>query len=174
MFDMRTIPTKPWVNGAGTRQELAASTQDDTAWWLSVARIDRDCPFSTYPGLARLHVIIAGKGTHLSGAGIDLEVAPLVPVSFDGDTPLDCRLRNGPCTAINVIFDPARIRANLAVLTAGVHEMSAREVAVFCVSGTVMAGGVTIQAGQGMVVQGASAMTVDPDARALCARLDPA
>lgn len=173
-FDMRTIPAKPWVNGAGTRQELASSTEDGPPWWLSVAQIDRDCPFSTYPGLARLHVIIAGMGTHLTGAGVDLHAAPLVPIAFDGDTPLDCHLIDGACTAFNVIYDPAHICADLEALSAGAHESDARNVALFCVSGTTSVEGVTLQAGQGVVVQGAVVITVDPDAQALCARLNPA
>lgn len=172
-FDMHTIPVKPWVNGAGTRQELASSAQDGTPWWLSVAQIDRDCPFSTYPGLARLHVIIAGMGTHLTGAGVDLHAAPLDPVAFDGDTALECRLIDGPCTAFNLIHDPARIHARLDTLYAGVHQAEARDVAVFCVSGTASVQGVTLQPGQGAVAQGAVVITVDPDGQALCARMDP-
>jgi hypothetical protein len=172
-FDIRDTPSQPWVNGAGTRQELVTSAQDGTPWRISTAQIDRDCPFSTYPGLARLHVIIAGMGTHLGGAGVDLDVAPFVPVAFDGDTPLVCRLKDGPCTAFNVIYDPTRIRVDLVALTAGAHEISAEEVAVFCVSGTASVDGETLLAGQGAVVKGATVIIVDPDAQALCARLDP-
>ncbi|MEB8387090.1 HutD family protein [Rhodobacteraceae bacterium KMM 6894] len=172
-FDIRDIPSQPWVNGAGTRQELAISTQTGTPWRLSTAQIDRDCPFSTYPGLARLHVIIAGMGTHLSGAGVDLDAAPLVPVAFDGEIPLECRLKDGPCTALNVIFDPARIRADLTVLTAGAHEMAARDLAVFCVSGTASVQGETLLPGQGAVVAGETVIVVGADAQALCAQLDP-
>ncbi len=175
IFDLRTIPAKPWVNGAGTRQELASSQQHaPPAWWLSVAKIERDCPFSTYPGLARLHVIIAGPGTHLVGEGVDLHAQPMVPVAFDGDTALECRLNGGPCTAFNVIYDPVQIRPDLAVLEAGAHEVTAREIAVFCVSGSASVNGSGLQAGQGVVVQSAAAITVTPIAKVLCARLDPA
>lgn len=175
IFDLRTIPSKPWVNSAGTRQELASSQQRaPTAWWLSVAKIERNCPFSTYPGLARLHVIISGPGTHLVGEGVDMYARPMVPVAFDGDTALECRLNGGPCTAFNVIYDPAQIRPDLVVLEAGAHAVKAREIAVLCVAGSASVNGLGLRLGQGVVVQSAAAITVNPSAKMLCVPLNPA
>ncbi|WP_138932919.1 HutD/Ves family protein [Roseovarius arcticus] len=174
LFDLRTIPSKPWVNGAGTRQELASSQQHaTTAWWLSVAKIERDCAFSTYPGLARLHVVISGPGTHLVGKGVDLHARPMVPVAFDGDTALECRLNGGPCTAFNVIYDPAQIRPDLVVLDAGAHRVTASEIAVFCVSCNASVNGSGLRSGQGAIVQSEATITVNPSAKVLCARLNP-
>ncbi|WP_324752341.1 HutD family protein [Roseovarius sp. Pro17] len=174
-FDLRTTPTKPWVNGAGTRQELASGQQDgQTTWWLSAANIERDCAFSTYPGLARLHVVISGSGTRLTGDGIDLEARPMTPIAFDGDTLLNCQLLGGPCTAFNVIYDPAMIHPDLSALEAGAHEVDAREIAVFCVSGSASVDGMGLEVGQGALLRGAATITVDPSAEVLCARLDPA
>ncbi|HEY9039509.1 MAG TPA: HutD family protein [Roseovarius sp.] len=174
-FDLHTIPAQPWLNGAGTRQDLAARQHDgETVWRLSVAAIDRDCPFSTYPGFARLHTLIAGVGTRLTGAGVDIEVRPMVPVAFDGAVALNCTLIAGPATALNLIYDPAAIRADLLALEAGAHMVEAREIAMLCVSGSAAIDGHTLEAGQGAVTEGAAAITVDPSAEVLCALLDPA
>ena len=174
-FDLRTIPAQPWANGAGTRQELATGDHGgETVWRLSVAAIERDGPFSTYPGLARLHTLIAGVGTRLMGAGIDIEVRPMVPVAFDATVPLDCTLIEGPATAFNLIYDPAAIHAELLALDAGAHLIEAREIAMFCVSGSAAIDGQSLEAGQGAVAETAAAITVDPSAEALCALLDPA
>lgn len=173
-FDLRTIHGTPWVNGAGTRQELASGALGErTAWWLSAATIERDCPFSTYPGLARLHVVTSGSGTRLTGDGVDLHVQPMTPVAFDGDTPLECRLVDGPCTAINVIYDPSLVLPELLVLEAGAHEVGARDIAVLCVAGTGSAAGAGLEAGQGAVLHVAATITVDPSAKVLCALIDP-
>ncbi|MCZ4352135.1 HutD family protein [Roseovarius aestuarii] len=172
-FDSRTIAATPWVNGAGTRQELAASALEGIPWRFSSAQIDRDCPFSTYPGLARQHVIVDGLGTCLTGAGIDLDVIPLSPVAFDGDTALECRLKDGPCTAMNVVYDPAHIRAELSVLYAGAHDVVARELVVFCLFGAASVNGAGITMGQGAVVEGRATVTVNPAACVLCAMMDP-
>ncbi|MCQ0091807.1 HutD family protein [Roseovarius sp. M141] len=174
-FDLRTIPAQPWVNGAGTRQDLATGKHDSqTVWRLSVAAIDRDCPFSTYPGLARLHTIIGGAGTRLVGAGVDLNVRPMVPVAFDGSIPLDCTLTGGPATAFNILYDPTAIDAELHVLAAGAHMPEAREIAAFCVSGSATMDGQSLEAGQGALTETAAAITVDPSAEVLCAILNPA
>ncbi len=174
-FDLRTIPAQPWVNGAGTRQELATGDHaGDIVWRLSVAAIERDCPFSTYPGLSRLHTLIAGVGTRLTGTGVEIEVRPMVPVAFDAAIPLDCMLIDGAATALNVIYDPVAIYAELLALDAGAHLIEAREIAVLCVSGSAAINGETLEASQGAVVQNAAAITVDPSAEVLCALLDPA
>ncbi len=174
-FDLRTIPAQPWINGAGTRQELATGTGGGkTLWRIGIAAIERDCPFSTYPGLARLHTIIAGAGTRLTGDGVDLDVRPMDPVAFDAAIPLTCTLTGGPATAFNVLYDPTVIHAELLALDAGAHIFEAREIAVLCVSGSAAIDGQTLEAGQGAVAEGAAAITVDPSAEVLCALLDPA
>lgn len=174
-FDLRTIPAQPWANGAGTRQDLATGDHGgQNVWRLSVAAIDRDCPFSTYPGLSRLHTLIAGVGTRLTGAGVEIDVRPMSPVAFDAGIPLDCTLIDGPATALNVIYDPAAINAELLALDAGAHMIEAREIAVLCVSGSAALNGETLEASQGAIAQGAAAITVDPSAEVLCALLDPA
>lgn len=174
LFDLRTIPSQPWVNGAGTRQALASSQQGtQAAWSLSVARIERDCPFSTYPGFARLHVTMSGAGTHLVGNDVDLYARPMIPVAFDGDVALECHLIDGPCTAFNVIYDPLQLRPDLVVLEAGTHEIAGREIAVFCVSGSASLNGSALQSGQGGVVRSAATITVDAGTVVLRARIDP-
>ena len=51
----------PWKNGGGVTSELARSPQaDEFDWRLSVAEVATDGPFSQFPGIDRLLVLLSG------------------------------------------------------------------------------------------------------------------
>jgi hypothetical protein len=59
-----------WRNGAGwTREIHAASPANGSSaawdWRLSIAEIERDAPFSTFPGVDRELVLLSGEGLRL-------------------------------------------------------------------------------------------------------------
>ena len=58
-----------WRNGAGwTREIYAASANGSSATWdwrLSIAEIESDAPFSTFPGVDRELVLLSGNGLRL-------------------------------------------------------------------------------------------------------------
>jgi environmental stress-induced protein Ves len=79
----------PWKNGGGHTLEVATHPAGaDVAsfeWRVSVADITRDGPFSTFPGIDRTLVLLAGRGMRLAGGGDPLELrAPFEPVTFAG------------------------------------------------------------------------------------------
>jgi environmental stress-induced protein Ves len=64
-LDLRTLPPQRWKNGAGTTREIAVEPAgagtDDFDWRLSLAEVDRDAPFSAFPGVDRCIVLLRGS-----------------------------------------------------------------------------------------------------------------
>ncbi|OBY25818.1 HutD/Ves family protein [Leisingera sp. JC1] len=161
-FSTLTAQPVPWKNGGGVTRELASHSDDGKlAWRLSLADITRNGPFSAFPGLARIHCIVEGAGHTLSNETVRLEARPLDPLCFDGGVALDCQLRDGPCKAFNVIYDPARVTAAPDILTDGpVPEVEGLSV-LFVVSGSLEAAGTgRLGPGEGIVTQGAGAALI--------------
>lgn len=78
--------TQPWKNGRGTTTELWRLERDGQLLVrLSRASVVEDGPFSLFPGIERNLTVLSGPGFRLTGPGIDLRCAPLVPVAFPGD-----------------------------------------------------------------------------------------
>ena len=48
------VKASPWKNGGGVTREIAkgaaAGPDDDWGWRISIAEVERDGPFSTFPG----------------------------------------------------------------------------------------------------------------------------
>lgn len=113
--------TMPWRNGGGRTTEIAASPRDadlaSFAWRVSIADIERDGPFSAFPGVDRTLVLLAGHGMRLVGANGALELrAPLDAVTFAGEDPLDCALAAGPTRDFNLMVRRQSARGTLDVV----------------------------------------------------------
>lgn len=109
----------PWANGGGTTREIArAEVGGRLLWRLSLARIDRDGPFSAFPGMRRILTVVAGAGVALAAPGLDIVALPWRPVAFSGAPGPTARLRAGPAGALNLIFDPSRLSAGAEVVAA--------------------------------------------------------
>ncbi len=83
-------------------------------WRVSIATIDQAGPFSAFPGIDRVIVLLDGDGMHLQANGIDhcLET-PGQLYAFPGDLALDCRLLGGQSTDFNVMSRRGRYRADV-------------------------------------------------------------
>ncbi|UWQ53939.1 HutD/Ves family protein [Leisingera caerulea] len=157
-----TAQAVPWKNGGGVTRELAVHKEGGRmVWRLSLAEIAQSGPFSAFPGLARIHCVVEGAGHTLSNDSTQLEARPLEPLCFDGGTNLDCRLRDGPCRAFNVIYDPTQVTAEPKVLAEGpVPDAEGRQV-LFVVSGSVeMAGTDRLGPGEGVVTESAASAVI--------------
>ena len=111
----------PWKNGGGTTTELAThpsgTALDDFAWRASVAAVDRDGPFSRFPGIDRTIVLLEGAGMRLTGGGRDATLrTAFEPHSFAGDDAVDCTLVAGPIRDFNVMFRRDRAHGTVAVV----------------------------------------------------------
>lgn len=96
-----------WKNDGGWTTELAR--RDDDAggflWRVSIAEIERDGPFSAFPGVERDLLLLEGNGIEL-----DIGDDPARRLSrrferahFDGEADVYCRLLAGPTRDFNVM-----------------------------------------------------------------------
>lgn len=178
-FSLADIPVQAWKNGGGSTQELALRENALGAmlWRVSLAEIDHDGAFSTFPGLARIHCIVSGAGLSLSGADRMLEARPLHPLHFDGGLDLYARLTNGPCQAFNLIYDPTSVSADMQICTAGSHAISQGCSVLFVLSGraTLHAEERTerLESGQGHHGDAVATVTVSEGGEMVLLTLDP-
>ncbi len=107
-----------WKNDGGWTTEIArepADASDDFRWRISIADIESDGPFSTFPGVVRDLLL-------LSGNGIELDIDDASPlrlterfqrVRFGGDARVECRLVAGPTRDFNVMARQDTVRADV-------------------------------------------------------------
>lgn len=123
-FDLATRPVTPWKNGGGTTQEIACGAAPGAFdWRVSVARIEADGPFSSFPGVDRVIVLLDGAGVRLrsNDSGIDhwLDV-PLVPWAFPGEAAITATCLgpdgNHASRDFNVMTRRAALQATVSVL----------------------------------------------------------
>src|SRR4051794_27525326 len=102
-----------WKNGGGRTTEIASFppglSLEGFSWRVSVADVERNGPFSAFPGVDRTLVLLQGAGLILAGVGEPLEVrAHYEPVKFVGDIGLECTLYDGPVRDFNLMVHRAR------------------------------------------------------------------
>jgi environmental stress-induced protein Ves len=112
------VPAQPWRNGGGVTRALL-TWPSAQAWGLriSVADVDRDGPFSTFPGVERWFAVLEGDGVALAfddnGERIEVREGD-APVRFDGARALGCALIGGSTRDLNVMAALGRGRATCA------------------------------------------------------------
>ncbi|MBK8104123.1 MAG: HutD family protein [Betaproteobacteria bacterium] len=97
------VTVQPWRNGGGVTRELLAWPQP-AGWQLrvSVAEIERDGPFSPFPGVDRWFAVIEGAGVELAWASGTRTLRPgEAPLQFAGEAAPACRLLQGPTRDLN-------------------------------------------------------------------------
>jgi len=106
-----------WKNGLGWTREILRWPQDGDSWdWrLSIAEVDKDCPFSVFPGIERELVLLAGAGMRLHFN--DGETVELTPPHdrhrFAGERALRAELIAGPTQDFNLMWRPDRVDTTL-------------------------------------------------------------
>ena len=108
---------QPWKNGKGTTTEMWRLERDGALLArLSRASVVEDGPFSLFPGVERNLTVLTGPGFRLTGHGIDLTCAPLVPVAFPGDVQVTATHTCGlPSDDFNVMTARALPRPQVTV-----------------------------------------------------------
>jgi environmental stress-induced protein Ves len=106
------VAAQPWKNGGGaTRELLAWPSAADWRVRVSVADIDRDGPFSAFPGVERWFAVLQGQGVDLDlGGATRRAVRGDAPLRFDGAAAQACRLVDGPTRDLNLMLRGARGR----------------------------------------------------------------
>lgn len=136
-----------WKNGRGWTTEIAVSPADAGLngkpfdWRISLADIENDGNFSSFPGYDRTILLAKGEGMELS-----FDAAPMqrlaecyAPFSFKGEWRTRCRLLDGPVRDFNVMSARAAYRHQCEILrNASCTLLAATEVAavlVYCFQG---------------------------------------
>jgi len=112
-----------WRNGMGWTREILQRRIDDTPcsdaapwdWRLSIAEIERDAAFSSFPGIDRELVLLAGNGVRLrfgDGDAHDLE-PPHGRLRFPGERAVTGELLDGPTHDFNLMWRRDRVQAEL-------------------------------------------------------------
>ena len=115
----------PWKNGGGITRNIALATYGaQTAWRLSRADVAQDGAFSNFAGLVRILTVVSDTGMALVYPGGQLDADPWQPVRFDGGLQVYARLKDGPLTDLNLMFDPSLCDGSVTTLSGPV----AREV----------------------------------------------
>jgi uncharacterized protein len=101
---LEDVKPQPWKNGGGvTRELLAWPTSREWAIRLSVADIERDGSFSTFPGVERWFAVLTGNGVRL-GAPEHVIQRGGDAVNFDGALAPNCTLIDGPTRDLNLMI----------------------------------------------------------------------
>ena len=110
----------PWANGRGQTVELCRVERDGALLWrLSRAAVVEDGPFSTFPGIDRILVVLDGPGFDLVGE-VDLRAAPLVPVAFAGEASVRAAGVLAPSEDFNVMVRRGAVEPDVAVMRGGI------------------------------------------------------
>lgn len=103
---LEDIAPQPWKNGGGrTRELLTWPPEGDWQLRISLADIEADGPFSTFPGVTRWFTVIAGRGVELRfGERTETLVLGSGPLRFDGADAPGCTLIDGPTRDLNLML----------------------------------------------------------------------
>lgn len=142
-----------WRNGLGWTREIlrrrlgeADVHGDDWDWRLSIAEIERDAPFSAFPGIDREIVLLSGNGVRLcfDDGGVNALEPPHGRLRFAGERGVVGELIDGPTHDFNLMWRRARVDAALF------HRPLVGPMVIFAEPGTVWA--VHLIAGQARFV----------------------
>lgn len=100
------VPPQPWRNGGGqTRELLTWPGGGDWQLRISLADIERDGPFSAFPGVTRWFTVVQGAGVVLRFGDRTETLGPgSVPLRFDGAAAPGCSLIDGPTRDLNLML----------------------------------------------------------------------
>ena len=100
------VTPQPWKNGGGvTRELLAWPTAANWLVRISVADIEKDGPFSAFPGIKRTITVLSGTGIWLDEPVNVLLKPKYPPYTFSGDLTPHCDLIRGPTRDLNAMFN---------------------------------------------------------------------
>jgi environmental stress-induced protein Ves len=153
-----------WRNGQGVSWEIASYKKTgaaDFSWRFAKARINNDVPFSIYPGMDRIFMMIEGQGMNLvfEGGKVLHVHEKFVPHEFSCDVPLFCKLLDGPSLDLNLFAARGAFRAECEVISlVGSKDLSVAEtdVVFFALEGACELNGVHLLQGDAVIVQNES------------------
>ena len=107
-FSAKDFREMPWKNGGGVTTELLCIPDASTSGFLlriSRAKVEKDGPFSFFPGIDRKLLILEGAGCRLSFLDKEEVLVPGSILEFPGEAPIDCKLIDGSLIDFNVMIN---------------------------------------------------------------------
>lgn len=156
-----------WRNGMGVSWDIASEPSDagagDFGWRLAIARIDADVPFSHYPETDRVFTLIEGNGLDLDFSGRDSLAVhhAFVPHPYPCDVETYCRLRDGPCRALNLFTKRSAWRAGIDILSGNAVIAHPGPILFFVLTGGASVNGETLGPGDTLMTEGHGTAAVD-------------
>lgn len=116
------VTPQRWRNGAGfTRELLVWPDAADGQLRISVADIDTDAPFSSFPGVDRWFAVVEGAGVVLQlPDGAHAVAGDAAPLHFAGEAAPGCTLIDGPTRDLNLMVRRGSGRATMQRAESGV------------------------------------------------------
>ncbi|MFD7326257.1 HutD family protein [Streptomyces sp. NPDC059875] len=185
-FDVETLTAGRWRNGGGVTREIASwpAGTEEFGWRASVADIERDGPFSAFPGVDRTLTLLAGDGVRLACPGVFDRLLARVgePFAFSGDLVLAAELPGGACRVLNIMVRRGGWTARVEAVTGPVVVPAGHAGVLYVLHGRWQAGadGDGLASGQGVWwdgndnASGGAVVPLSPDAAALWADVAPA
>ena len=145
-INLLSIAPQPWKNGAGVTREIAveAGRSGGFDWRISVADVDRDAPFSAFPGIDRCIVLLRGAGMRLQASDSTLDhclLTPLEPFHFSGDVALQATLFDGACIDFNVMVRRGLFTADVRCHRGEAEVAASTAMLMLCCAGEWRIGG---------------------------------
>ena len=104
-LDTDALQEQPWANGMGSTLLIDSGPDPDQWHWrLSIARVERDGPFSTLPDTRRAFVPLDGPVRLRFQDGRERELLRLNPMTFDGADAPHAELIDGATRAFNLML----------------------------------------------------------------------
>jgi environmental stress-induced protein Ves len=142
MFNAARLAATPWKNGGGVTREVVTrppgANLDTFAWRVSIANVSSDGPFSVFPGVDRVLMLLDGNGVALrtaDGRAIHRLDEAFVPFAFSGDVQITSSLLFGPCVDFNVMTRRGVMHADVRVVREGASVQSSDSGVLFAVRG---------------------------------------
>ncbi|HEY9133645.1 MAG TPA: HutD family protein [Dyella sp.] len=99
------LQEQPWANGMGSTLLIdSAPACGDWQWRLSIARIERDSPFSLLPAVRRQFVALDAPIRLVFEHGHQQDLLRLQPFAFNGGEPVRAELSEGATRAFNLML----------------------------------------------------------------------
>jgi environmental stress-induced protein Ves len=182
LIKLDQCPLQPWKNGLGRTRELAAQPAIDGGagflWRVSIAEVDSAAPFSRFPGIDRVIVLLDGTGFDmiLDGRQRHALTTRHAPFAFPGEAQVEVELAAGPTRDFNLMVQRAYAGGEILVWQgADARQADPATVLVYCARGRV-------ETSEGVLAPGdawrpgptvGAAVMPDADAVALAVRVVP-
>ena len=116
-----------WKNGGGSTRDVVArpeaATLADFDWRVSIAEVGQDGPFSAFPGIDRVIMLLEGDEMVLAVNGATHRLGRLDTLAFAGEDDTTCQVPSGGTRDLNLMTRRGRAAGSLrAVEVAGAYE----------------------------------------------------